>query len=113
MKRDVRLYLQDIYDSIVAIRSYTASLSEGVFRKNAQTQDAVVRRLEIMGEAAKHVDEHFRRRHPDIPWRKIAGMRDILIHEYFGVSLGRVWEVAINDLPLLEQQFKKLINSEK
>ncbi|KCZ71015.1 hypothetical protein ANME2D_03044 [Candidatus Methanoperedens nitroreducens] len=104
MKRDVKLYLQDIWESILAIEEYTGTLTEEEFYKNRQVQDAVLRRLEIIGEAVKNIDKHFRNRYPDIAWKKIAGMRDVLIHAYFGINMKRVWGVVKKDIPELKQE---------
>lgn len=107
MTRDLRLYLQDILESISAIEEYTRKLSEKEFLSKQQVQDAVLRRFEIIGEAVKKVDENFKREHSDVPWKEIAGMRDILIHEYFGVNLKRVWLVIKNDLPVFKKEITK------
>lgn len=104
MKRDIKLYLQDIRESIMAIEDYIGTFTEDEFYKNCQVQDAILRRLEIIGEAVKNIDESVRSRYPDIPWKKIAGMRDVVIHEYFGVSLKRIWNVIKKDLPDLKQK---------
>lgn len=104
MKRDIKLYLQDIRESIMAIEDYIGTLTEDEFYKNHQVQDAILRRLEIIGEAVKNIDESVRDKYPDIPWKKIAGMRDVVIHEYFGVSLKRIWNVVKKDLPDLKQK---------
>lgn len=69
-------------------------------------KDAIIRRLEIIGEAVKNIPDDFKDKHPDVPWKEIAGMRDILIHEYFGVNLERVWKTAKEDLP----EFKKTVS---
>ena len=81
MTRDVRVYLQDILESIDAIEEYIQSTNEDDFYKDRMKIDAVLRRLEIIGEAVKGVDEDFRARYPEIPWKKMAGMRDVLIHQ--------------------------------
>ncbi len=112
MKRDVRLYLQDILESISAIEEYTLPLTEEKFYGNRQTQDAVIRRLELIGEAAKNIGEETRCKYPDIPWKKIAGMRDVLVHEYFGVNLKRIWEVIKTDLPKLKQKMLIIMEEE-
>ena len=113
MTRDLRLYLQDILESISAIEEYTRKLSEKEFLSKQQVQDAVLRRFEIIGEAVKKVDENFKREHSDVPWKEIAGMRDILIHEYFGVNLKRVWLVIKNDLPVFKKKLQKDLKDRK
>lgn len=108
MKRDVRLYLQDMWESILAIEEYTGALAEEDFYSNRQVQDAIVRRLEIIGEAVKNIDENFKNKYSDIPWKKIAGMRDVIAHEYFGVKLERIWEVVKTDVPDLKKRIMKI-----
>jgi len=103
MKRNIKLYLQDIWESTLAIEEYTQNLAEDEFYSNRQVQDAIIRRLEIIGEAVKNVDDDFRNEYPQIPWKKIAGMRDVIAHEYFGVKLERVWDVVRKDLPHIKQ----------
>jgi len=104
MTRDMRLYIADILESVAKIRQYTGNLSEEDFLADTQIQDAVFRRLEVIGEAAKNVPDDFRNKYPEIPWRKVAGLRDVLIHEYFGVNVRRVWKVAKQDVLDLERQ---------
>ncbi len=104
MKRKIELYLEDIWESILAIEEYAQNMKEEEFFLNRQVQDAVIRRLEIIGEAAKNIDEHFRNKYPDLPWKKIAGLRDVIAHEYFGVKLERIWEIVKTDLPELKQK---------
>ena len=95
--KDDRAYLLHVCDAIERIRSYT---SEGrdAFMADTRTQDAVIRNIEIIGEAVKRLSEDSRSRRPDIPWSQIAGMRDVLIHHYFGVKLETVWEVVDQNL---------------
>ncbi len=109
MKRDIRLFVQDILDSIIKIEEYTQSFGENDFFENEQTQDAVERRLEIIGEATKNIPRNFRLKYPDIPWPKMAGLRDVIAHGYFGVDLTQIWEVIEQDLPNLKKQMTQIL----
>ena len=109
--KDVKVYLTDILESISQIEKYTKKISENRFNKNVQVQDAVLRRLEIIGEAVKNIPEEFRKLHPKIPWKKIAGMRDVLTHEYSGVDLKRVWKVIKEDLVNLKKDVSEIIKN--
>lgn len=101
MPRDYRLYLDDILDAIQSIRDYTYGLGYDDFEKDKKTQDAVVRNLEIIGEASSRLPDSVRTSAPEIEWRKIVGIRNILAHEYFGVSLPIIWDVIQNKLDKL------------
>jgi uncharacterized protein with HEPN domain len=81
VKKDPTVFLSHILDSINLIEEYTAGVNEKEFHKNRSLQDATIRRLEIIGEAVKNLPQSFKTKHPDIPWKQMAGMRDILIHE--------------------------------
>ena len=109
MKPDERIYLRHILDAIAKTESYLQGLGEPDFAGSSLVQDAVIRQLEIIGEAARHVSLTFRRDHPQVPWDDIAGMRDKLIHDYFGVDLGRVWLTAADDLPELKAKVKDIL----
>jgi uncharacterized protein with HEPN domain len=104
MKRDESVYLRHILDAITRIEEYTCDVDEQVFRDRTLIQDGVVRQLEILGEAVKHLSAAFREKHPDIPWQDIAGTRDMLSHHYFGVSLDEVWLMVQRDIPVLKAQ---------
>ncbi len=104
MKKDNRIFLQHILECIDKIEEFTNKISENDFMKSVQIQDAVIRRLEIIGEAAKNLSSNFRQKHPHIPWNQMARMRDKLIHGYFGVDLMTVWEVIEEDLPDLKKK---------
>lgn len=108
MKKEIRVYLDDILESIKQIEKYTNKVTENKFNKNLQLQDAVLRRLEIIGEAVKNIPLHVRAKYPKVPWKKIAGMRDILIHEYSGVNLKRVWKVIKEDLVNLKNNILEI-----
>ena len=112
-KRKPDVYLQDIFESISHIQRFLEGVSEDEFYKNVEKQDAVLRRLEIIGEAVKHLPDEIRNDHPDVPWRQIAGMRDIIIHEYFGITLEMVWVVATEDILDLKTKVEEIIESNK
>jgi uncharacterized protein with HEPN domain len=97
-----RAYLLHIRDSIVRIDRY-ASLGRDAFESDSMVQDAVIRNLEVIGEAVKSLEPSFREQHPEIPWSSIAGMRDRLIHHYFQVDLELVWNVIVKHLPALRE----------
>jgi len=106
--RDVRVYLEDILDSIRKIKEYTQTKSEDEFFENYQLQDSVIRRLEIIGEAVKHIPDDFKDKYPDVAWRDIADTRNVLIHEYFGVKIDRVWKIIRHDIFDLEERIKQI-----
>ncbi len=109
MKKNKKVYLQDILDSINSIRAYVYEKDFADFEGNTLLQDAVVRRLEIMGEAVKKIDSAVKNKYPNVKWREIAGMRDVLIHDYFGVNLKRVWNVIVNELDDLKIQIENIL----
>jgi uncharacterized protein with HEPN domain len=109
MTRDPRLYLDEILESINQIETYTADLTAEQFQSNLLIQDAVARRLEIIGEAVKHLPAEITDRHPDVPWKRVAGMRDVLIHGYFGVDMELTWTVVKSSLPDLRTSIGAII----
>ena len=110
MPRDYKVFLEDILEAIKKIRSYTTALSLESFSQDEKSMDAVVRNLEVIGEAIKNVPEDVRVRYPDVEWKRIAGLRDILIHEYFGIDAVIIWDIVRNKLPFLETQVKQILN---
>jgi uncharacterized protein with HEPN domain len=111
MSRDVSLYIKDILENMNDAESFLGSLSQDDFRRNKKTVNAVIRSIEIIGEAAKSVPSAMREKSPDIPWKDMAGMRDVCIHMYFGVNHRRVWEVVKEDIPRIKPLIVKLLNS--
>ena len=109
MPRDYRIYLEDMREAGAKVRRYVEGLSFEAFAFDDKTIDAVVRNLEILGEAAKQVPESFRALHPQVDWYRIAGLRDILIHQYFGVDLAIIWDVIQNKIPTLMQNLEQIL----
>ena len=110
MPHDDRVYLQHIRDAAERIRGYVNGMDEADFKKNELVQDGVIRQIEIMGEATKRLSSKTKELEPDIPWRDIAGMRDKLIHDYFGVDIERVWLTVTDDLPELASKISALLS---
>ncbi|HUI64473.1 MAG TPA: DUF86 domain-containing protein [Bacteroidota bacterium] len=95
------------------ITDYIGSMDQQEFAKSALTTDAVVRNLEVIGEAAPRIPETFKAHHPEVPWRRVVGLRNRIVHEYFGVDLGIVWSVVTEDLPPLKSEILGIIESLK
>lgn len=110
MHRDYRLYLDDILEAIRRIRSYTDGLNAKKFEADLKTQDAVIRNLEVIGEAAGKLPDNIKSKSDEIEWRKIVGVRNILIHEYFGISTSIVWDIVQTKLRPLENACRKLLD---
>lgn len=107
-KRDLRDYLCDLIEACQDILSFTKEMSYDRFIKDKKTINAVVRSLEVIGEASKNMPISFRENHPNIPWRQMAGMRDKLIHEYFGIDKEMVWQVINLHIPKILPLLKKI-----
>ncbi|MBN2107094.1 MAG: DUF86 domain-containing protein [Deltaproteobacteria bacterium] len=109
MSKEDGFYLRHMYDAICQIELYIAVLAYEEFLRNKLVQDAVIRQLEIIGEASKNISGDLKSRYPETPWKDIAGMRDKLAHHYFGVDMTAVWETATQDLPVLKTTIAGLL----
>src|SRR3990167_7530800 len=108
MKRDVGLFIEDILNSLKNIEDFAKHLDKEKFSKDILRQSAIIRQLEIIGEAVKNVPNNFREKYPKIPWKDVAGFRDVLSHAYFGVNIDRVWNIVERDLPKLKEEVNKI-----
>ncbi len=111
-QRDLTDFLRDIVDAMSKIEGFVAGLDFGQFKRDARTHFAVVRAMEIIGEATKNISSAVRRRYPDVPWTKMAGMRNRLIHHYFGVDMAIVWETATRLIPKLKDALARVLEEE-
>jgi uncharacterized protein with HEPN domain len=106
--REIADYLDDIHNAIAEVEEFTRGMTFEEFAADKKTVNAVIRSLEVLGEATKGIPATFRRKYPNIPWSKMAGMRDVLIHDYMGVDLKTVWKVAMERLPELKTLLAKV-----
>lgn len=109
MPRDAKVFLDDIVEACTKIRTYTATFSSQQFASDPKTVDAVVRNLEVIGEAAKKLPEDVRAK-IDVDWRRIASLRDVLIHEYFGIDVEIIWDIVQNKVPELLHEISMYLN---
>ncbi len=112
-KRSDKDYLMDILIACENILSYKEGYNFDMFIKDRKTQDAIIRNIEIIGEAVKNVSEDLKKKYPEIGWKEIAKTRDKLIHAYFGIDLDIVWDIINIDIPRLKDQIKEIIHKER
>lgn len=112
MKKDDNVYLKHILDAIERIQTYVKGKDKEKFMKEDLIQDGVIRQIEIIGEASKNLSKEFRKQYPEVPWKDISGMRDKLIHSYFGVDLEAVWETVNKDIPKVKTKIKEMIDKD-
>ena len=106
-------FLSDIQEAVQRVKAYTAAMTYEAFLADIKTQDAVIRNLEIIGEATKSLSAELRAKYVDVPWRGMAGVRDRLIHHYFGVNLDIVWQIANGELPEVASQLREVLEREQ
>lgn len=109
-RRRDRDYIADIQEAIQRIQAYTQGMSWDTFLHDDRTQDAVVRNIEVIGEAAKNLSGTLRKRYPHLPWKDMAGARDRLIHHYFGINNEIVWQIVQQDLPALLPKIQGILD---
>lgn len=108
-KREWKLFAEDILESVELIKTYTASMNFDDFKNDRKTQDAVVRNFEIIGEAAKNIPGDIKNEYPYVDWKGILGLRNRIVHEYFGMSLTIIWHIIEQELPELKEQMKQIL----
>lgn len=109
MEKDPKVFLRHIFESIEYIENYSNNISEEEFLKSPQLQDAIIRRIEIIGEAARNLPDNFKEKHSEIAWQKIVGMRNEVIHGYFGINIKLVWDTIKKSVPELKKQILPLL----
>ncbi len=110
MIKEDAIYIEHILDALKKVIEYTSGKDEASFLKDSLVQDAVIRQFEVIGEATKRISKGFREKHTSIPWKDMAGMRDVLIHDYIDVDIFMVWKTASEDTPILIKKIQEIIN---
>ncbi len=113
MKKDLLVFIKHILVSIKDIESFSKGLSKDKFVKDNLRQNAIIRKIEIIGEAVKNLSDSFKNKYSEVLWKEIAGTRDKIIHHYFGVDLDIIWKIIKTDLPKLEKKIIKILKKER
>ena len=111
-KRHWRLFAEDILECVEKLESYVKGVTFEEFKSDSRTADAVVRNLEIIGEAAKYIPDEVRKRYSRVDWKAVVGLRNRIIHEYFGVDLEVIWRIIEKDVPILREQVRQILGEE-
>lgn len=111
MKRTYKMFIEDILEAMNKIERYIKDLDYEEFARNEMVVDAVIRNLEVIGEASKNVPESVRERYSEIPWKRMIGLRNIAIHEYFGIDLSIIWEIITKNIPETRSMIEKLLKN--
>lgn len=107
--RNEIVFIEDILECIQKIQNYIKNITETEFQNDSEKQGAIIRRIEIMGEATKKISSQTRKKYPNIPWKEMAGMRDVVIHEYFGISINLIWKVATKEIQEIKPEIEKIL----
>ena len=113
INREYHLYLEDMLTSMLRIEEYIGEMEFKEFKMNYMVVDAIVRNFEIIGEASKNVPIEIQNKYPQIPWKKMYGLRNLISHEYFGIDYEMIWEISKNNLPQNSIDLRKIIKNEK
>jgi uncharacterized protein with HEPN domain len=109
LKRDIGLFVKDIVSAMDAIENFVKGMTLEDIEKDDKTSSAVIQKFEIIGEAAKHIPDILRGKHPEIPWKRMSGMRDRLVHAYFGIDYKLVWDAIKTEIPNLKPKMQKIL----
>lgn len=112
-KREWKLFVEDILESIELIEKYVQDIEFDTFKKDRKTTDAVVRNFEIIGEASKYIPDDIKKEYPDVDWKGVVGLRNRIVHHYFGISLTIVWSITKDELPTLKKQIKHILEKDE
>jgi uncharacterized protein with HEPN domain len=113
VQREFILYLEDMLQSMERIEEYLGNYDFQKFKMNYLIVDAIIRNFEIIGEASKNIPNNIQEKYPEIPWKKMYGLRNLIAHEYFGIDYEMIWEIAKNNLPQNRTDLSKIIDTEK